>query len=70
MDANKHQVAADLRNAAQRCVERQNKDWWCSSITSVAAFNAAESFLTPVECDLKTPEEAAMYLLFVAEAIQ
>lgn len=56
-----------LRLAAARCIVHSDPRWWSEDMTDAGEFSAAEAYSDAG--DLCTAEDAANYLLLVAEAI-
>ena len=70
MDSQKEQLKAGLNDAAETCIANDTGAWWSDNVTSQRVFDAANSFCSPTDTSAATPDEAALFLLFVAEAIE
>jgi hypothetical protein len=57
-----------LRLSAARCIVHRTPDWWSTTMTEPEEFEEANLWASR-RGDLASPEEAANFLLLVAEAI-
>ena len=65
------EVQTELLIAAQRCIAAHSPSWWSALFTSSRAHLACREWL-PHDmrmADQPTPDDAAMFLLFVREAL-
>ena len=63
------EIVKALRRSAEVCIEKNRSDWWTTDVCLADATYLAASRYTSVVEDFDTPEDAATFLLLVAEAV-